>query len=42
MAAIVGGAMVYAWSRPNPVPDAAEAPVEVDEPSSTGTTTGTS
>jgi cytochrome c biogenesis protein CcdA len=37
MAAIVGGAMVYAWSRPNPVPDAAEVPVELDEPSSTGT-----
>jgi cytochrome c biogenesis protein CcdA len=37
MAAIVGGAMVYAWSRPNPVPDAVEVPVEADEPSSTGT-----
>ncbi len=36
MAAIVGGAMVYAWSRPNPVADA-EPSVPIDEPSSTGT-----
>jgi cytochrome c-type biogenesis protein len=36
MAAIVGGAMVYAWSRPNPVADA-QQPAPVDEPSSTGT-----
>ena len=36
MAAIVSGAMVYAWSRPNPVADAVESPVEVDEHSSTG------
>ena len=36
MAAIVGGAMVYAWSRPNPVVDA-QPSAPVDEPSSTGT-----
>jgi hypothetical protein len=36
MAAIVGGAMVYAWSRPNPVADA-EPSVPLDEPTSTGT-----
>jgi cytochrome c-type biogenesis protein len=36
MTAIVGGAMVYAWSRPNPVVDA-QQPAPVDEPSSTGT-----
>jgi cytochrome c biogenesis protein CcdA len=36
MAAIVGGAMVYAWSRPNPVVDAHGPPAELDEPSSTG------
>ncbi len=35
MAAIVGGAMIYAWSRPNAAIDAADAPV--DETSSTGT-----
>jgi cytochrome c-type biogenesis protein len=35
MTAIVGGAMVYAWSRPNPVVDA-QQPAPVDEPSSTG------
>jgi hypothetical protein len=37
MAAIVGGAMVYAWSRPNPVVDAHGSPAEVDESSPTGT-----
>jgi cytochrome c biogenesis protein CcdA len=37
MAAIVGGAMVYAWSRPNPVADAHGSPAEVDESSPTGT-----
>jgi cytochrome c biogenesis protein CcdA len=37
MAAIVAGAMVYAWSRPNPAVDAHASPAEVDEPSSTGT-----
>lgn len=36
MAAIVGGAMVYAWSRPNPVVDAHGPPAELDEPPSTG------
>ena len=36
MAAIVGGALVYAWSRPNPVADA-EPSASVDEASSTGT-----
>jgi cytochrome c biogenesis protein CcdA len=41
MAAIVAGAMVYAWSRPNPAVDVHGSPAEVDEPSSTGTSTGT-
>ncbi len=35
MVAVVGGAMVYAWSRPNAKIDGPSAPV--DEPSSTGT-----
>jgi cytochrome c-type biogenesis protein len=35
MAVIVGGAMAYAWSRPNPVADARET-APLDEPSSTG------
>ena len=36
MAAVVAGAMLYAWSRPNAAIDAPQAPAE--EPSSTGTT----
>ncbi len=36
MAVIVGGAMAYAWSRPNAAIDAPDVPV--DEPSSPGTT----
>ncbi len=35
MAAIVGGAIAYAWSRPNPAVDARSS-TPVDEPSSTG------